>query len=251
MLHGGPRGTSVLLVTSQAIKPRITIKSETRYLVSHRGLTGQVWRDESTRHWYANVDVEQGGAVNPPMWRVDGSMRACVARMNEIADCRELAIAADLAETRDARRVLAHLGGDAALSAYDTALKLVQANDTAGIATVEGMLKAASKKRLPVAVTSTVSMGHSREEWECTIVPGFSIKINDLTYFIGQLAEYGSYNLHYFGAILGITSSTVLVSQNDTGKSANKRLKVAEFCWRNHTPVDRKAADNADTMMHI
>lgn len=52
-------------------------------------------------------------------------------------------------------------------------------------------------------------------------------------YAVGDMAEYGSYNLTYYGPIKSITAKTVTVSER-YGNPRTKRLKVADFVQRNY-----------------
>ena len=73
-------------------------------------------------------------------------------------------------------------------------------------------------------------------------------KVTVFDYRIGDMAEYDSYNLHYFGPIKSITEKTVTIEMIG-GK--NKRLKIADFAWRNSKSVAEKQSRNSDTMMYI
>ena len=73
----------------------------------------------------------------------------------------------------------------------------------------------------------------------------------DMTFKVGDQAEYGAYNLRYYGPILAITPKTVLISASSTGER-KKRLKIAEFCWRNKNfDLEKVRAENAETMQCI
>lgn len=52
-------------------------------------------------------------------------------------------------------------------------------------------------------------------------------------YAIGAQAEYGSYNLVYFGPVLSITPKTVTVEERGPG-GRTRRMSLGEFCDRNH-----------------
>jgi len=71
----------------------------------------------------------------------------------------------------------------------------------------------------------------------------------DLTFRVGDRAEYDSYNLSYTGIIVSIGAKTIGI-QSDHGKV--KRLRLHEFSWRNDDfDIEKIRARNADTMMHI
>lgn len=52
----------------------------------------------------------------------------------------------------------------------------------------------------------------------------------DITFKIGDKAEYDSYNLHYIGVIEGITEKRVRI-RDDSGRI--HQLEMADFSWRN------------------
>lgn len=55
-------------------------------------------------------------------------------------------------------------------------------------------------------------------------------------YKIGDVAEYGGYNLTYFGKVTGITAKRVTVSQGDTGQRGNKSFDIEQFSTKNWDP---------------
>ena len=70
----------------------------------------------------------------------------------------------------------------------------------------------------------------------------------DLTFRIGEYAEYDSYNLKYTGPILSIGKKTVTIQ----GTSGRTRLTLHEFSWRNEDfDAEKISAENATTMMYI
>ena len=95
------------------------------------------------------------------------------------------------------------------------------------------------------------------------ITPGVSIRLYgehkgyrkdgglyDLTFKIGDVAEYDSYNLNYLGTSEKITAKTVTIRPRHGEKV--RRLSLHEFNWRNrHFDLEAIAASNADTMRHI
>jgi hypothetical protein len=52
----------------------------------------------------------------------------------------------------------------------------------------------------------------------------------DITFRIGDKAEYNSYNLHYIGVIEGIGEKRVRI-RDDSGRI--HQLEIADFSWRN------------------
>jgi hypothetical protein len=59
----------------------------------------------------------------------------------------------------------------------------------------------------------------------------------DLTYVVGESAEYDSYNFSYFGKIVSITEKSVTI-QPEASRRA-RRLKIEQFDWRNQNPESR------------
>ncbi len=55
----------------------------------------------------------------------------------------------------------------------------------------------------------------------------------DITFKIGDQAEYDSYNFSYTGEILAISPKTILIDASSTGRG-NMRLKWHQFVWRNY-----------------
>lgn len=54
---------------------------------------------------------------------------------------------------------------------------------------------------------------------------------------VGDVAEWGSYNISYTGRILAITNNTVTISHHESNRvdGQKHRLKLHQFCWRNKT----------------
>ena len=81
----------------------------------------------------------------------------------------------------------------------------------------------------------------SHTVYNADIEPGKSIRLHgmhqntpfDVSFNVGDIAEYDSYNLHYLGEIQQITQNTVTINQKSTGRG-NKRLGLYEFSWRNY-----------------
>lgn len=74
----------------------------------------------------------------------------------------------------------------------------------------------------------------------------------DKTFQLGDFAEYNSYNLSYFGPIVGITDKTVTIQEKYGSTPRRHRLKLHEFMWRNYNfDYLVKAAENAETSMYI
>jgi hypothetical protein len=70
----------------------------------------------------------------------------------------------------------------------------------------------------------------------------------DRAFYIGDLAEYDSFNLSYYGQIISITEKTVSIKTDNK----TKRLKLSEFIWRNHNfELAEVRRNNAETHNHI
>lgn len=70
----------------------------------------------------------------------------------------------------------------------------------------------------------------------------------DITFRIGDTAEYDSYNFIYTGKIVSITEKSVTFETRE-GK---KRLSLPQFAWRNFDfNLQRVESENAQTMMCI
>ena len=100
--------------------------------------------------------------------------------------------------------------------------------------------------------------GQLAEGHHADIIPGKSIRLfgietnryggpkaYDKTFKVGDEAEYGSYNLHYFGKILAIGAKTVRIETSSTG-GRSRLLDPYEFSFRNRDDADRKHEANAD-----
>jgi len=114
-------------------------------------------------------------------------------------------------------------------------------------------LRGKSWRRAGVTHEGPVAEGHHAD-----IIPGKSIRIfgietnryggpkaYDKTFKVGDEAEYGSYNLHYFGKILAIGTKTVRVETSFTG-GRSSLLDPYEFSFRNRDDAARKHEANAD-----
>jgi hypothetical protein len=67
---------------------------------------------------------------------------------------------------------------------------------------------------------------------------------------IGDMAEYDSYNLSYYGPIVSITEKTVTIK--DKHFDRKYRLKLDTFAWRNYNfNLEKTVQENADTMQYI
>ena len=83
---------------------------------------------------------------------------------------------------------------------------------------------------------------------EITVVSHDTGKEN--TFKIGDMAEYDSYNLSYYGAIQSITEKTVTIKEQycDT----KHRLKLETFAWRNYDfNLAKTQEENYETSHYI
>ena len=72
----------------------------------------------------------------------------------------------------------------------------------------------------------------------------------DITFNVGDTAEYDSYNLKYLGTITKISDKSVTI-QPKYGDQV-RRLDLNEFMWRNHDfNLEKVSAENAATRMYI
>lgn len=92
--------------------------------------------------------------------------------------------------------------------------------------------------------------------FQVTIVPKKSIRIcrrdrgTDVTFTVGDTAEYDSYNLSYLGTITQITEKTVTIKPKYSERT--RRLKIDEFCWRNYDfNLEEVIKRNNETSMYI
>lgn len=113
---------------------------------------------------------------------------------------------------------------------------------------------------IPVVVKQTKRMGTvypaQETDYSVEVVPGKSISIFEKGTLlnvmeIGDLAEYDSYNLSYFGPIVKITDKAVTIAERHGAKRLH-RLDFNTFCWRNKHFDAKKAEDkNFETMQYL
>jgi len=106
-------------------------------------------------------------------------------------------------------------------------------------------------------ITGALEVGFTTYKY--TVTPKKSItvqkirdgKVQDIYHYqVGDIAEYDSYNLHYFGTIESIGAKTVTIQPRYSNKK--RRLKFETFAWRNgNQSIDEKFDRNSDTMMYI
>lgn len=101
--------------------------------------------------------------------------------------------------------------------------------------------------------TFTFNMGYTTYTVE--VAPKKSITITrdghePNQFEIGDMAEYDSFNLSYWGEILSITDKTVTINPRYGNKKV--RLKLESFAWRNYDfKLDQVIAKNSETMNYI
>lgn len=94
---------------------------------------------------------------------------------------------------------------------------------------------------------------HIVDGFAVTITKNGSIRIRgerygkpvDVTYGMGDTAEYDSWNLSYMGEIMSITPKTVTIRETHPGAKKH-RLKVAEFVSRNAGGLESKFKNNRE-----
>jgi hypothetical protein len=81
----------------------------------------------------------------------------------------------------------------------------------------------------------------------------FKSGVKGVTFKMGDVAEYDSYNLTYLGTITGITDKCVTITAYIGTRNAKvHRLSLDSFCWRNWGfDLVKIQAQNEDTMMYI
>ncbi len=85
------------------------------------------------------------------------------------------------------------------------------------------------------------------QEWNVKDAP----RNFEKTFYIGDYAEYDSYNLTYTGKILAIGAKTITIGRKDTGYNPC-RLSVYEFSWRNWGfDAVKIVKDNSEEMQYI
>ena len=107
-------------------------------------------------------------------------------------------------------------------------------------------------------ITVTVTTPWNKQEYHVEIEPRQSIRISgvtnrsvsytpkqfDLTFKIGDMAEYDSYNMRYTGKIITIGAKTVTIDARGTGEHT-RRLDLRQFCSRNWDfDLEKIRADN-------
>lgn len=72
----------------------------------------------------------------------------------------------------------------------------------------------------------------------------------DITFNMGDMAEYDSYNLSYYGEIVGISTKSVQIKEKHGGRI--HRLDLNTFMWRNHDfDLEKTIAKNHEERHYI
>lgn len=75
-------------------------------------------------------------------------------------------------------------------------------------------------------------------------------KSYDITFKIGDQAEYHSYNLKYTGSIVSITEKSITIQPEHGDRKS--RLSITEFAWRNwNFDAEKVSEHNANELMYI
>lgn len=113
-------------------------------------------------------------------------------------------------------------------------------------------------KRRDSTMFGKVHTGETMIGHHAVITPGESIRLHgietnrvngpvayDKTYRIGDVAEYDSYNLSYFGRIVAIGAKSVTIEAH----GSKSRLDIAQFSWRNRLfDVKEESRKNSEWM---
>jgi len=90
----------------------------------------------------------------------------------------------------------------------------------------------------------------SKDRQQIRLSGAYWSKTVDITFKVGDMVEYDSYNLRYLGTIQSITEKRVLVKPRYG--SGNKSMDLNGFAWRNHNfNLEQAHAENAETSMYI
>jgi len=107
----------------------------------------------------------------------------------------------------------------------------------------------------PVMTRATKRTPAQATNYVAKITPKKSISVSRdgnafKTFNVGDMAEYDSYNLSYYGTIINISEKTVAIVERHTDHL--HRLTIERFCWRNHNfDLAKTQASNSETSQHI
>jgi hypothetical protein len=132
--------------------------------------------------------------------------------------------------------------------------------DTEVIAWDELTTRKALAPKKAKTISATIEDG--RQTYNVEIVAGESIRLFgiyrggaepkafDITFRVGDAAEYDSYNLKYVGTITSIGAKTITIKKETSRRSA--RLNLRAFAWRNWDfDAELIFQQNSDTMNYI
>lgn len=98
--------------------------------------------------------------------------------------------------------------------------------------------------------TPTGVVAHIERNKSIRMVGTYNNQAVDITFKVGDTAEFDSYNLHYLGTITKITDKGVTIDPQY--REGTKRLSLHTFMWRNYNfDLADINARNADTSMYI
>ena len=109
----------------------------------------------------------------------------------------------------------------------------------------------------PVMTRATKRTPSAPTAYIANIVTGKSIEVVHQdrpakSFVMGDMAEYDSYNLSYYGPITKITAKTITITERHGGEPRVHRLPIERFCWRNHNfNLATTQEDNALTSWSI
>lgn len=120
------------------------------------------------------------------------------------------------------------------------------------------------KEQAKVIHLTNISNRWERDTYNADILPGKFIRLYgeytnhvngpvkfDITFEVGDVAEYDSYNLIYTGKIVSIGPKTVTI-QHYEHQSTKSRLTIGDFAWKNWDfDLDRIAAHNREESYYI
>lgn len=111
----------------------------------------------------------------------------------------------------------------------------------------------------PIRKAGSTVHGGEPSEFEAVVAPGIGITVKKIaghnagiekTFVMGDLAEYDSYNLSYYGKIVSITDKAVTIQKAHGGQK--HRLNLYTFARRNYAfNADKTAKSNLEEMMYL
>lgn len=106
-----------------------------------------------------------------------------------------------------------------------------------------------ARKNLP-SIDTDFYAEISEDNSQIHITGNYCNKVVDITFKVGETAEYDSYNLSYLGEIIKITEKSVTIAPQYGAKV--RRLSLNEFCYRNYNfDFEEISRQNFETSMYI